>query len=56
MSLELRDVAVAPSYWQLVADKLRRTPELIQVARDNIVRWCAQGQTAPIALSNGTGF
>ena len=50
MSYELREVAGAPSYWQLVADKLQRAPELLQVARDNIVRWRAQGQTAPHRL------
>jgi hypothetical protein len=50
MSTELREVAVAPSYWRLVADKLQRAPELLQVARDNIVRWRAQGQTAPHRL------
>ena len=50
MSIELREVAAAPGYWQLVADKLQRAPELLQVARDNIVRWRAQGQTAPHRL------
>ncbi len=50
MSIELREVAVAPSYWQLVADKLQRAPGLLQVARDNIVRWRAQDQTAPHRL------
>lgn len=50
MSFEPRDVAVAPGYWQLVADKLRRTPGLLQVARDNITRWRGQGQTAPQRL------
>jgi hypothetical protein len=50
MSSELREAAVAPGYWQLVADKLRRSPELLQVARDNITRWRAQGQTAPHRL------
>jgi hypothetical protein len=50
MSFELRETAVAPSYWQLVADKLQREPGLLQVARDNITRWRAQGQTAPHRL------
>ncbi len=50
MSFELREIASAPSYWQLVADKLRRSPDLLQVARDNIVHWRAQGQTAPHRL------
>ena len=50
MSFELREIAVAPGYWQLVADKLQRAPELLQVARDNITRWRAQGQTAPHRL------
>ena len=49
---ELREVAVAPSYWQLVADKLQRAPGLLQVARDNIVRWRAQGQTASHRLEH----
>ena len=52
MSTELREVAVAPSYWQLVADKLQRAPGLLQVARDNIVRWRAQGQTASHRLEH----
>lgn len=46
MSFELRETAVAPSYWQLVADKLQREPGLVRIARDNIVRWRSQGQTA----------
>lgn len=50
MSFELREIAAAPSYWQLVADKLQHAPELLQVARDNITRWRAQGQTAPHRL------
>lgn len=50
MSIELREVAGAPSYWQLVADKLQRESGLLQVACDNIVRWRAQDQTAPHRL------
>lgn len=50
MSFELREVAAAPGYWQLVVEKLQRSPELLQVARDNITRWRAQGQTAPHRL------
>lgn len=46
MSSELRSSAEAPSYWQIVADKLQRAPELLQVARANIARWRAQDQTA----------
>ncbi len=50
MSIELRESAGGPGYWQLVADKLQRAPELLQIARDNITRWRAQGQTAPHRL------
>lgn len=48
--------AEAPSYWQLVADKLRQAPELIQLARNNIARWKAQGQTAPHRLEEWDGL
>ena len=51
MSTELRAAVAAPSYWQIVADKLQRAPGLLQIARDNIVRWRAQGQTAPHRLA-----
>lgn len=46
MSHELPEIAGSPSYWQLVANKLRHSPGLLQVARDDITRWRGQGQSA----------
>jgi hypothetical protein len=42
--------ASPPSYWQLVAEKLRREPGLVFVALQNIVRWRAQRQSSPHRL------
>lgn len=39
------------SFWDLIAKKVRRSPSVIQVARDNITRWLAQGQSSPQRLA-----
>ena len=49
MSTESPD-ATAPGYWQLVADKLQRVPSLLEMARQNILRWKSHGQSAPHRL------
>lgn len=49
MTSEFQD-ASAPGYWQLVAEKLQRVPPLLQTARENIIRWRSQGQSAPHRL------
>jgi len=40
----------APSFWDLLADKLARHPELLAVARDNCARWLDEGHSAPQRL------
>lgn len=39
-----------PGYWELVAEKLRRKPELLSVAEENIDRWLAEDHSAPQRL------
>ena len=36
-----------PSFWVLTANKLESQPELLAVARDNCVRWLADGHNGP---------
>jgi hypothetical protein len=45
--------AAAPSFWELLADKLALHPELLAVARGNCARWMEQGHSAPRRLRNG---
>jgi len=40
----------APSFWELLADKLALHPELLAVARGNCARWLEQGHSAPRRL------
>jgi len=40
----------APSFWELLADKLARHPELLAVARANCARWLSEGHSAPQRL------
>ena len=49
MSTDSPDVP-ATGYWQLVADKLQRVPSLLEMARQNIIRWKSHGQCAPHRL------
>lgn len=42
--------AALPSYYELVAEALLASPELVAVARDNVRRWLAQGHGAPQRL------
>ena len=37
----------SPSFWDLLADKLARHPELLAVARANCARWLDEGHSAP---------
>jgi hypothetical protein len=39
-----------PGYWELVAEKLQRTPESLSVAEENIDRWLAEDHSAPQRL------
>ena len=38
------------SYGEILAEKLRRAPELLSLALENITRWRAQGHSAPHRL------
>ncbi len=38
------------SFWDLIAGKVRTSPVALDIARQNIVRWLAQGQSAPHRL------
>ena len=51
MSSELPRAGQAPSYWRILADKVQADPALLQIARDNIVRWTEQGHSAPHRLN-----
>ena len=51
MSSEPPQAGPAPSYWRILADKLQADPALLQIARDNIVRWTEQGHSAPHRLN-----
>lgn len=38
------------SFWDLIARKVSTSPAALEIARQNIVRWLAQGQSAPHRL------
>jgi|ERR1017187_1873127 hypothetical protein len=40
----------SPTFWELLADKLARRPELLAVARGNCARWVSEGHSAPQRL------
>jgi hypothetical protein len=40
----------ASSFWDLIAQKISASPSSIEIARQNIIRWLAQGQSAPYRL------
>jgi hypothetical protein len=39
-----------PSFWELLAEKLARHPECLEVAQDNCARWLSDGHSAPQRL------
>ena len=39
-----------PSFWDLLAEKLARQPELLAAARANCARWLNEGHSAPQRL------
>jgi len=39
------------SFWDLIAQKISASPESIGIARQNIIRWLAQGQSSPQRLA-----
>ena len=39
-----------PTFWELLAAKLGRQPELLAVARGNCARWLGEGHSAPQRL------
>ena len=41
----------AVSFWELVVAALHRSPAGLQIARDNVARWLAQGHSAPHRLA-----
>jgi hypothetical protein len=41
---------VAPSLWELLADKLAAHPELLAVARENCARWLREGHSGAARL------
>jgi hypothetical protein len=38
--------ATLPTFWELLAEKLARQPELLAVARGNCARWLGEGHSA----------
>ena len=42
--------ATLPTFWELLAEKLARQPELLAVARGNCARWLGEGHSAPQRL------
>ena len=43
-------------YWEIVANKLEREPALLEVVRQNIIRWQGQGHSAPQRLAEWEGL
>lgn len=44
------DSKEASSFWDLIAQKISASPSSIEIAWQNIIRWLAQGQSAPHRL------
>jgi hypothetical protein len=44
------------SFWELLADKLERQPELLAAARANCARWLNEGHSAPQRLREWDGL
>jgi hypothetical protein len=45
-----------PSFYELLADKLARQPELLAVARGNCARWLSEAHSAPQRLREWDGL
>ena len=50
MAAETEMNATLPTFWELLAEKLARQPELLAVARGNCARWLGEGHSAPQRL------
>jgi hypothetical protein len=50
MAAETEVNATLPTFWELLAEKLARQPELLAVARGNCARWLGEGHSAPQRL------
>ena len=50
MAAETELNATLPTFWELLAEKLARQPELLAVARRNCARWLGEGHSAPQRL------
>lgn len=50
MAAETEVNATLPTFWELLAEKPARHPELLAVARGNCARWLGEGRSAPQRL------
>jgi len=50
MHTDTEEGAVAPSLWELLADKLTVHPEMLAVARENCARWLREGHSGAARL------
>ncbi len=50
MSAPVSSPEILRPFWEIVIEKIGQHPEVLEIARQNIIRWRQQGQSAPHRL------